>query len=78
MMTRWIAALSLLVLSGTLMGCGGKELGPADPSAVPTANPAEVEKGMQESAKFLPQGAEMPPGVFPESPSADTEGDKTK
>lgn len=65
-----IVALSLALGLSALAGCGSRETGPADPSKVPTVDPAVVEKELnrEESKKYLPKGANIPKGVMPADP----------
>jgi hypothetical protein len=63
-MRKFLLGLSLVALV-SLAGCSAKELGPADESEVQTADPKEIEKGMQESLKYVPKNAQVPPGVLP-------------
>ena len=66
MMFRWIAAIGLAVVLVPTFGCGVRELGPVDPADVKEEDPTVIKKGMEESAKHLPKGARIPPGVLPE------------
>ena len=67
-MLRTCCALGFVVALMTFSGCGGSKaaLGPVDASDVEAANKAEVQKGMDESAKHLPPGAKMPAGTVPD------------
>ncbi len=59
--------VSLTVLSLALAGCGKPALGPVSEDQLKPANPEEVKRGVEESAKHLPPGVKMPAGVIPGS-----------
>jgi hypothetical protein len=67
-MLRTLCALGFAVALMTFSGCGGSKeaLGPVDASDVEEVDKAEVDKGMQESAKHLPPGVKMPAGTVPD------------
>lgn len=68
---RLVVASGLCLGSLMISGCGGSELGPADPSKVPVVDPAVIDKAMnqEEAKKHLPKGAKpFKPGVMPETP----------
>ena len=67
---RLVVASGLCLGSLMISGCGGSDLGPADPSKVPVVDPAVIDKAMnqEEAKKHLPKGAKpFKPGVMPES-----------
>ncbi len=67
---RIVVASGLCLGSLMISGCGGSELGPADPSKVPVVDPAVIDKAMnqEEAKKHLPKGAKpFKPGVMPET-----------
>lgn len=72
MQTRLVLALGFAFGLSALAGCGSGELGPADPSQVPTVDPAEIQKEInrEEATKHLPEGAKIPAGVMPADPSS--------
>ena len=65
---RSVVASCLVLGLMVFAGCGGSELGPADPNSVPKVDPAVIEKELSrdESKKHLPKGAKMPAGVVPQ------------
>lgn len=65
-MVRW-SILLLVVLGFLVTGCGKKALGPVSEDKLKPADPEVVKKGVEESAKHLPPGVQMPPGVIPGS-----------
>ena len=66
-MLRTLCALGIVVAMMSFAGCGNSkgELGPVDAADVHEANPDDIKKGMEESAKHLPKGMKMPEGTIP-------------
>lgn len=66
-LNRTVLATGLAVGTMVSVGCGGKEQGPADPSKVPSVDPAAIEKEINrdEGKKYLPKGFKGPAGVMP-------------
>jgi predicted small lipoprotein YifL len=74
-MLRVVVTVMVLVLA--VAGCGKKALGPVSEEKLKPADPAVVKQGVEESAKHLPPGVQMPPGVIPGSqPSQPPSGQK--
>lgn len=73
-MNRRIVAVLALVSTALVLGCGGQELGPMDPSKVQKVSDEEVQKQMLESQKYLPQGAKVPESVLPQQPAPNDGG----
>lgn len=65
-----VMAIGVALGLSALAGCGSEELGPADPSKVPTVDPALIQKEInrEEAKKHMPKGAKMPTNVMPANP----------